>query len=190
MLLNTHGMRAIMEIKTLTLRSDTRGISSQTAFPESCTRVPGCRRGWGPVGPRCCTLTTEKTSGGELSTGGGMRGEARCWRWRLLAFWVRRCALAAPLQLRQDWCPTAPNPVAVFHVKVWQCILWKERNRTLHFPVILTWPGQLLPSTYFPATTLNAQMFASARLLFAAHQGAQAHKLLLIMFRNTGVVFL
>ena len=161
--LNTHGTRAIMERKTLTLRSDTRGISSQTAFPESCRRVPGRRRGWwGPVGPRCCTLTTEKTSGGEPSAAGGLRGEARSWRWRLLAFCVRRCA-AAPLQLRQDLFPRAPNPVAVF-----QCILWKKPNRTLHFPVILTWPAQLLSSTYFPVTTLKAQMFASARLLPAA----------------------
>ena len=38
-------IRVIMKIKTLTLRSDTRSISSQTAFPDSYTRVLGCRRG-------------------------------------------------------------------------------------------------------------------------------------------------
>lgn len=148
--LNTHRIWAIMEVKTLTLWSDTRGISSQTAFPESCTRVPGCRRGWGPVGPRCCTLTSEKTSGDELSTGEGRRGGPRCWRWRLLAFCVRRCAPAAPRRVRQDQFPTAPNPVVVFRVRTSLCPPWKEQNRTLRFPVILLLARQTFsPSTYF-----------------------------------------
>lgn len=169
--LNTHGTRAVMEIKTLTLRSDTRCISSQTAFPESCTRVPGCRYGWGPVGPRCCTLTSEKTSGGELSTGGDMRGEARCWRWRLLAFCVRRLALAAPLQLRQDWFPTAPNPVAVVHVKPSPCILWKVRNRTLHLPGYPTLARATFLLNFFSGHYINAQMFAQCAFTFCCTPG-------------------
>lgn len=185
--LNTHRMWAIMEGKTLTLWSDTGGISSQTAFPESCTRVPGCRRGWGPVGPRCCTLTSEKTSGGELRTGGGRRGGPRCWLWRLLAFCVRRCAPAAPGRLRQDQFPTAPNPEVVFRVRTLPCPPGKERNRTLRFPVILFL--QLSPPQLIFLYSFKARMFARARSLSGAQQGAEARGLLLIMFQSTGVVF-
>lgn len=140
--LNTPRIRMILKVKNqkLTLWSDTRSISSQSASPESCTRVLGCTCGWGRDGPRCCTPTSAPTSGDGMGRGGPELGVHKWGGFHPLA---SRLYGESPLfpQVSPDHAryrelAPAPGPVVFFHAPKAENVLvssWEGVEKLLNF---------------------------------------------------------